>query len=290
MFTADTRSLRTGLRVEGIDVRGVPRKVWKGEFERMGPKVCAESPIGESEESDLLPQVSGPVPASVPQAPWSGGTAIAVWLVSLALSLALGVVLAQLQGLTGVTIPLVLITIVGELGFLAPPVFYVVRKGAGLRSLGFRLRGSLKAAALGLIIALPAWLVNLAVSIPISSILPPPEWLVDVLQELSPQTPLELLLIVLATLMVVAPSEELLSRGFVQQGMENTVGRKRGLLISSVLFGILHLNPWQGVGAFFIALLFGYFFQKVNYNVVTPITAHAVHNSITFALGFLKVF
>jgi len=256
----------------------------------MRPRVCAESPIGESEDSDLLPQALGPAPARAPSAPWSGRAAIAVWLVSLALSLALGVVLELLQILTGVTIPLILITIVGELGFLAPPVFYAAAKGAGLRSLGFRLRGSLKAAALGLVIAFPAWLVYLAVSIPITLILPPPEWLVDVLQELSPQTPLELLLIVLATLMVVAPSEELLSRGFVQQGMENTLGRKRGLLISSVLFGILHLNPWQGVGAFFVALLFGYFFQKVGYNLVTPITAHAVLNSISFALGFLKIF
>jgi len=289
LFTADTRSLRTGFRVEGIDVQGVPQ-VCKGEFECMRPGVCAESPIGESEDPDLLPQALGPAPARAPPAPWSGGAAIAVWLVSLALSLALGVVLELLQILTGVTIPLILITIVGELGFLAPPVFYAAAKGRGLRSLGFRLRGSLKAAALGLVIAFPAWLVYLAVSIPITSILPPPEWLVDVLQELSPQTPLELLLIVLATLMVVAPSEELLSRGFVQQGMENSLGRKRGLLISSVLFGILHLNPWQGVGAFFVALLFGYFFQKVGYNLVTPITAHAVLNSISFALGFLKVF
>lgn len=253
----------------------------------MKSRACAESPFGESESPGLLPQPPSPVSEPVSPAPWSARSAIAVWLVSLALSLALGIVLALLEIFTGTTVPLVLSIIVGELGFLVPPLFYAVATGAGLGSLGLRLRGFLKAAALGVVVAFPAWLANIAVSIPVQLVLPPPEWLVDLFQRLAPQTHLELLATVLATFIVVAPSEEILSRGFVQRGMENTFGWRLGLLVSSVLFGILHLNPWQGIGAFFIALLFGYFFRKTEYNLVTPITAHAIHNSITFVLVYL---
>jgi len=256
----------------------------------MGPRLRVESPIGPSDESDLLPQPLSLAPTRISRAPWRGRAAIAVWLVSLALSLALGVVIGLLQILAGVTVPLVLVSVVGELGFLVPPVFYAAATGAGLGSLGFRLRGSLKAAALGLAIAFPAWFAFLVASIPVYSILPPPEWLEKLFVELAPQTPLELLLTVLATIMVVAPSEEVLSRGFVQQGMENSLGRRRGLLVSSVLFGIFHLNPWQGIGAFFVALIFGYLYQRVDYNLVTPITAHATLNCVSYVLSFLRLF
>jgi len=95
---------------------------------------------------------------------------------------------------------------------LIPPVFYAVATGAGVASLGFRLRGLrgfLKAVALGLIIAFPAWLVFLVVSAPIYSILPPPKWLETLFEELAPQTDLELLVMVLTTLIVVAPCEVL---------------------------------------------------------------------------------
>lgn len=250
---------------------------------------CAESPFGESESPGLLPQPLSPVTKNMSRAPWSARAAIAVWLVSLTLSLALGLVLAFLEIFTGATVPLILSTVVGELGFLIPPIFYALATGAGLGSLGLRPRGAVKAAALGLVVAFPAWIVFLVVTIPVELILPPPEWLVDLFRELAPQTRLELLLMVLTTFIVVAPSEEILSRGFVQQGMENTFGKGWGLLISSALFGVLHLNPWQGFGAFFIALLFGHFFQKIGHNLVTPITAHAVHNSITFVLVFLEL-
>lgn len=259
----------------------------------MKRRLCAESPLGESEGSDLLPQPLSPVTKRVSPAPWSARSAIAVWLISLALSLALGIVLGLLQILTGVTVPLVLSTVIGELGFLIPPLFYAVATGAGVASLGFRLRGLrgfLKAVALGLVIAFPAWLVFLVVSAPIYSILPPPKWLEILFEELAPQTHLELLVMVLTTLIVVAPCEEVLSRGFVQQGMENGLGRRWGLLVSSILFGILHLNPWQGVGVFFVALIFGYFFQRVDYNLVTPITAHSILNIITFVLSFSGTF
>lgn len=251
---------------------------------------CAESPFGESESPGLVPQPPSPVTEPVSHAPWSARSAIAVWLVSLALSLALGIVLALTELFTGATIPLILSTAIGELGFLTPPLFYAVATGAGLGSLGFRLKGSLKAVALGLVVAFPSWLVFLVVSIPVELILPPPEWLIDLFLELAPRTPLELLLTVLVTLALVAPSEEILSRGFVQQGIENTFGRRRGLLVSSILFGIMHLNPWQGVGAVFIALIWGYCFQTTDYNLLTPITAHVVHNSITYVLVFLGLF
>ena len=59
-------------------------------------------------------------------------------------------------------------------------------------------------------------------------------------------------------LLAVGPVEEIISRGFVQQGMETRFGPLRGLLISSLLFGIIHVEPFAAINAFFIGLLLGY--------------------------------
>lgn len=247
----------------------------------------AESPIGGSEGENLLPQPPTPEATHAPRATWSGLAAIIIWLASIGLNIALGVALGILQLFAGVTPPLLLTVVIGELLFLATPIIYVTAKRTGLTSLGLTTKGTLKAIAIGLPVGLAAWLAGYAASIPVELILPMPEWLIDYFRQLLPQTPLELLLIVLATFIVIAPCEEILSRGFVQQGMENSLGKRRGLLVASALFAILHLNPWQGVATFFMALILGHFFQRTGYNLATPIVAHAAANTISYTLSFL---
>lgn len=228
-----------------------------------------------------------PTATHAPLASWSGKTAIAIWLASLALNIAVSVAVGVLQIFAGVTPPLLLTVVIGELALLAPPILYVTAKRKGLTSLGLTAKGTLKAIALGLPVGLAASLAGYAASIPVELILPMPEWLIDYFRQLLPQTPVELLLMVLATFIVIGPSEEILSRGFVQQGLENSLGKRRGLLVASALFAILHLNPWQGVATFFMALILGHFFQRTNYNLATPIVAHVFANTISYTLSLL---
>jgi membrane protease YdiL (CAAX protease family) len=55
------------------------------------------------------------------------------------------------------------------------------------------------------------------------------------------QNPFEFIFLVATMLLVVAPAEELLFRGFSQQGLESRLGERNAWLISSLLFAFVHV-------------------------------------------------
>lgn len=78
----------------------------------------------------------------------------------------------------------------------------------------------------------------------------------------------------------VGLGEELLFRGILQRDMEEVFGWKSGLLLSGLLFGVMHLT-WRSapeVGFTFLAgLLLGYVYFRTR-SLVGPIAIHAVNN------------
>lgn len=88
-------------------------------------------------------------------------------------------------------------------------------------------------------------------------------------------------------LLVIAPiTEEIALRGIVYTRIEKTTNAAVAIIISSVLFGLMHL-PAGGVvlavGAMLMALVFGYIFKKFN-SLWVCIIAHAAANLPDFIL------
>jgi len=54
---------------------------------------------------------------------------------------------------------------------------------------------------------------------------------------------------------VPAITEEMFFRGVILNGFTANYSNKKAILISALLFGIIHLNPWQFVTAFIIGLI-----------------------------------
>ncbi len=80
------------------------------------------------------------------------------------------------------------------------------------------------------------------------------------------------------TLCVLGPlTEELVYRGFVFQRLAVKADGAPAILISALLFGILHLNVVQGVYAFVMGLLFGWAAWKTN-SLATTAAAHMAVN------------
>ncbi len=63
----------------------------------------------------------------------------------------------------------------------------------------------------------------------------------DVDVSITPQNPLQLVLLVASMMLVIAPTEELLFRGFSQQGLEARLDPKYSLVMSAMLFTIVHV-------------------------------------------------
>jgi len=82
--------------------------------------------------------------------------------------------------------------------------------------------------------------------------LPMPLFLEDTFESIM----VEQLFIFSIILIVIVPTitEEMLFRGIIVSGFKENYSGKKTIIVSALLFGLIHLNPWQFVSAFIIGL------------------------------------
>jgi len=80
--------------------------------------------------------------------------------------------------------------------------------------------------------------------------------------------------------------EEIVFRGVVFSSLRDHWGEGRALLVSSALFGIIHLSPLNMIPTGFIGLLLARAFSSTR-SLWSAVIAHCVYNSIALALGLL---
>lgn len=114
------------------------------------------------------------------------------------------------------------------------------------------------------------------------TVLPPPEWFTDYLKDLvSAETSLWGSII---SLVVVAPlTEELLVRGLILRGFLSHYSPRKAILVSALFFGLLHLNPWQFIGATILGVLFAWWFIETR-SMLSCFFGHAVANAFPLTL------
>lgn len=96
---------------------------------------------------------------------------------------------------------------------------------------------------------------------------------------LSDKVGLAIMVVCLAPLL-----EEVLFRGIIQGGLTNKgIAPKKAIVISALVFGIVHANPWQLVGAFLLGLVLGLVYFKTK-SIVIPILLHAFNNFISYLM------
>lgn len=74
-----------------------------------------------------------------------------------------------------------------------------------------------------------------------------------------------------------ALSEELAFRGLILQGLRSSLGAVSAVVLSALLFGVMHLDPLQGLGAFITGLYLGYLTVRSG-SIYPAIAAHGVNN------------
>lgn len=96
------------------------------------------------------------------------------------------------------------------------------------------------------------------------------------------------------TILFTAPAEELLFRGLVQGLFRKAYGVVPGILIASVLFGIVHFVALSGSGsripyiavAAALGVVLGAVYERTE-NLAVPILVHAGYNAILFYAAYL---
>jgi membrane protease YdiL (CAAX protease family) len=184
--------------------------------------------------------------------------------------------------------PVALLTIpITEGTILGITLLFAKSEGASLRKLGLK-KPSLKMIAIASCAAVFILFLAGYISLAEETVFGPDPDAESVTEVLLPRNSLQLIALIGLSLAVVGPAEELAFRGFVQRGLENSFGKGTGLVVASVLFGLLHgfNSLWAILPVTVVGLFLGYIWQKTDGNTVASAWMHGLYDAITIAIAF----
>lgn len=115
---------------------------------------------------------------------------------------------------------------------------------------------------------------------PIGSLIPMPESIKKMFLEFAGQNGIFAFIL----MVIAAPVlEELIFRGIVLDGLLKKYTPLNSILISGLLFGLVHLNPWQFVTGFIIGIFSGWVYYKTR-SLLPSIIIHATANLSGFVM------
>ncbi len=91
---------------------------------------------------------------------------------------------------------------------------------------------------------------------------------------------------IISLCLVIPLCEELIYRGMIQRELRLYLGKTKAILISSLVFALIHGNIIQGVYAFVTGIILGAFYEKYH-SLRAPYIFHVMANLAAVILGIL---
>jgi len=121
----------------------------------------------------------------------------------------------------------------------------------------------------------------LGFTIPLTEILPMSDQINEAMMSLESDR----LWLNLLTFVLLAPVlEELIFRGIMLDGLLRKTSPLKAILLSSFLFALVHLNPWQFISAMVIGLFAGWVYYRTR-NLLYPMLIHITNNALPTLSG-----
>jgi membrane protease YdiL (CAAX protease family) len=191
-------------------------------------------------------------------------------------------------GFQELTFPVALISLpITEGIILGITLLFAKQEGANLRNLGLKKPSLRIIVIVSFAAVLLLFLAGSIFSVEEFVLGPAPD--AEVLEgALMPKDAVQLVALLSISIALVGPVEELAFRGFVQRGFENSFGKTAGLLIASILFGLLHgLNSLYSILPVTVVSLFlGYVWQKTDGNTAASAWMHGIYDAIAIAITY----
>jgi uncharacterized protein len=176
-----------------------------------------------------------------------------------------------------------LLTVLGDIPFLLIPLIYVKIRKYDAGSL-FRFRPvPAGVIVLSILIGVSLGVLGDELDRLIQIILPVPQWFIDQLQFMRAETVSDWTLLVTGVVILAAFAEELLFRGFVQVSLEKKGDPTRAVLLTSLTWTMIHLNPFWAVQIFIIGVVIGFLAWRTN-SVLPGIIVHGINNLLSLIL------
>ena len=190
-------------------------------------------------------------------------------------------------------------TLLGQLLFILVPTVWLARQRHGELPGFFRLRvPELRhlVATMVAVFALQQMLQAYMVAQDMIPLPPDLQRMLDTLRKLLEDTervlvqanaPGEFLFVLLVVAFVPAVSEELLFRGLIQRNLEDAAGW-RGPVITGIIFGLYHFNPFTLVPLVALGVYFGFIVYRAG-NITLSMSAHFFNNFIACSATYLRL-
>ena len=134
------------------------------------------------------------------------------------------------------------------------------------------------------LIMLTTWCIYFLVD-PIVDLLPMPKFFDRLILQLLSDHSLPAILM----LVIAAPiCEELLFRGIILNGLLKRYSPQKAIMWSAIIFGVVHLNPWQFIAAVALGLFMGWIYYRTG-SLFATMFIHFVANGTGLVLGWLLV-
>lgn len=97
-----------------------------------------------------------------------------------------------------------------------------------------------------------------------------------------PRTPLNMVVLFLAAAVMAPLVEELLFRGYLQTSLKHHMGGTWAILVSALIFSLVHMQPLAIPGLFALGAAFGYIYDRTG-SLKTNILLHLANNALAVA-------
>jgi membrane protease YdiL (CAAX protease family) len=172
----------------------------------------------------------------------------------------------------------------GEIFMILPAIFYVMRKELPVFKT-FRIKAiNVKLVAATAFLFVPVFILTDVMDRLVQQFFPMPEEWLDALAELVQFTSVvDGTLVALAAVIVAPIAEEMLFRGLVQRTLEKYRDPAMALVLTSVLFALVHFNPWTSIQITLLGLVLGYITWKSG-SILPAIILHGLNNLFSLVL------
>jgi membrane protease YdiL (CAAX protease family) len=189
-------------------------------------------------------------------------------------------------------------TMAAQFLFLLIPTLWLVKRqhGALSAALSFRMPSSseIVLSILGMVALLQAaeGYIYFQGKIPLpESIVPYVEQIKKMIEEtyrvlVEARSVPELIFVIIVVSVTPAICEEVLFRGLVQKNFSLALNAKRGVVVTGIIFGLYHFNPFHAVPLIALGMYFS-FLQYRSRTLIIPMIAHFVNNAISVIAAYV---
>jgi len=176
----------------------------------------------------------------------------------------------------------------GQSIILIPPIYFLTAKQKPiLKSL--RINSvSIKTIKYSFIFSLGILIIIDALDRIIHSIIPTPDYIIDLGHIMQPESTLGYIFLFLAVVIVAPIGEEVLFRGFLQKFLEeHWKDITRAVLVTSLFFAMIHFNPFWTIQIYLLGVVLGFLSWKTK-SVIPSIILHSLNNGTAYILSIFN--